>query len=91
MSKYGNQIVHCEIDGVAYRFKSKAEYRYACYLQFLKANGDIISWQYEPEAFRWLNQKGNWVVYRPDFKVIEKVGVTPEGLIEARRTWYEVK
>lgn len=90
-SKYGNTIVHCEIDGQPYRFKSRMEYRFALYLEWLRQNGDIMWWSYEPQTFEWTNQKGNKVQYRPDFKVLEKTGVAPCGMIECKRMWYEIK
>lgn len=90
-SKYGNEHIACDIGGVRYNFKSKSEYRYACYLEFLRLNGDILEWLYEPQEFTWQNQAGNKVKYKPDFKVVEKIGVAPSGMIEARRSWHEVK
>lgn len=90
-SKYGNEPISCEIDGKPYKFKSKAEWRYSLYLEFLRKNGDILEWYYEPQVFSWLNQRGNTVEYKPDFKVIEKTGKDPSGLIECRRSYHEVK
>lgn len=90
-SKYGNQPVTCEIKGIEYRFRSRMEYKYACYLEFLRLNGDILEWLYEPEVFGWRNLRGNLVEYRPDFKVLEKIGTDPSGLIECRRSYHEVK
>lgn len=67
------------------------EYRYACYLEWLRKNGDILQWLYEPEIFTWTNSRGTRIKYKPDFKVLEFIGKSPCGLIEARRHWVEVK
>lgn len=57
-------------------FRSRAEYRYACYLEWLKNQGAIVSWQHEPKTF-WFNAAGanlcrGTVSYKPDFLVVEK-------------------
>jgi len=90
-SKYGNEPQTVEIEGQLYKFKSRAEMRYSLYLEFLRKNGDILEWSYEPETFAWANKAGNRVLYKPDFKVLEKIGRSPCGMIEARRSWHEVK
>ena len=69
-SKYGNQPTEIELDGRIYRFRSKAEARYAAYLQWLKDTGNIKAWDYEFEYFGWTNQRGNKVQYCPDFRTL---------------------
>ena|SRR3990167_955490 len=54
--------------------RSKWEANYARYLNWLKAQGEILAWEYEPESFRFAGVKrGPWA-YLPDFKVTEKDG-----------------
>ncbi len=79
--KLNNVRVKCEIEGKAYSFKSKAEYRYSCYLEWLRINGNIIEWQYEPKTFWFEGIKRGCVSYKPDFLVLE-LGC---------HTWHEVK
>ena len=74
--KYGNQPVKAIIDGAEVTFKSKLEYRYAQYLDWLKDEGDVIEWDYEGKLGRCLkpvfifkNVKTNPVQYIPDFWV----------------------
>ena len=56
-------------EGFGYRFKSKAEYRWACYLEKLKMWNQIDFWKYEPKTFefgeRWRKRRQ----YTPDFLV----------------------
>lgn len=70
MTKYHNQIIECEIEGKPYRFKSKLEYRYALYLQWLKSIKQIQSWEYEPRTFEFPIKHGT-TNYTPDFMTYE--------------------
>lgn len=86
--KRNNIPCHYEIDGELYYFKSKAEARYAHYLQWLKSIGEITEWLYEPETFWFKGIKRGCVSYKPDFKVIERSGyhrwVEVKGYMDAR-------
>lgn len=63
-------------------FRSAWEYKFACYLQFLKDHGHIAEWLHEPQCF-WFNEiKRGTRSYLPDFKVIRKDGT---------HYWAEVK
>lgn len=61
------------IGGVKNYYRSKWEANYARYLQALKENGIILSWEHEPDSFLLYSQKGNPMKYVPDFKVFRKV------------------
>lgn len=67
----GNEPQTVEIGGTIYRFKSKAEYKWARYLDKLYDLGAIDYWEYEPTTFefgeRWRKRR----VYTPDFLVKE--------------------
>lgn len=65
-------------------FKSLWEINYACYLEFLKQNGNIKNWEYEPRTFRFPKEDydAGPYLYCPDFRVTENNGVT---------RWHEVK
>jgi len=60
---------------VKYHFKSEAEYRWACYLQFLKEHGEIRAWYYEHTEFIFQDVETAPVQYTPDFQVIDKDGI----------------
>lgn len=62
--------------------RSSWEANYCRYLNFLQAQGNVASWQYESEVFRFEGVKRGPYTYTPDFKV-----VYPDGLIE----YHEVK
>ncbi len=62
--------------------RSSWEANYARYLNMLKANGDILQWEYEAEAFEFKRIKKGTRSYRPDFKIW-----FPDGHIE----YHEVK
>lgn len=66
--KYGNVLVTAVLGNETFHFKSKLEYRWAQYLEFLKLAGEIKSWQYEADTFTFVG------VYKlrcwtPDFRV----------------------
>lgn len=80
------------------RFRSKAEARYAAYLDWLVKVGQVREWWYEPRTFwfddkapgaraRGLNGISRGVTsYKPDFEVVS----TPRKNFE-RDEWHEVK
>jgi hypothetical protein len=70
------------IDNKRYYYKSKWEYRYALYLDFMKKYNHINDWFYEPHTFYFEGIKRGTTNYKPDFKVI-----FPSGNEE----WIEVK
>ena len=67
-AKYGNQPVDANIDGRVVHFKSRLEYRYAQYLDFLKTIGEIQDFFYEFHTFKF-DGGGNPKEYTPDFLV----------------------
>jgi len=56
-------------EGFGYKFKSKAEYRWAQYLQKLLEMGAIQKWEYEPRQFDFKERYRKKRVYTPDFFV----------------------
>lgn len=50
-------------------FRSKAEYRYALYLQWLEEQGEIVRWEHEPETFYFEKIKRGTRSYLPDFLI----------------------
>lgn len=68
-SKSNRKEVSTVIDWTKYVFKSSWEYEVAIRLQKLKTNGDIISWEYEPDRFIFNDIKKGIRSYCPDFKV----------------------
>jgi hypothetical protein len=62
------------IDGTKYYFRSKWEYNYACYLQFLKEHRHIQTWEHECHTFWFLEIKRGVRSYLPDFIVVENDG-----------------
>jgi hypothetical protein len=71
-----------EISDKRYYFRSRWEYRYALYLDFMKKHNHIIDWFYEPHTFYFEGIKRGTNNYKPDFKVL-----FPSGNEE----WIEVK
>lgn|SRR3990167_8858116 len=57
------------INGKKMFFRSKWEVNYAFYLDWLKENKKIISWEYEPDVFVFDKIKFGTRSYKPDFKV----------------------
>jgi hypothetical protein len=81
-----------EVGGQRFYAKSKAEYRFACYLEWLRINDNISRWEYEPREFWFEPIKRGCVSYKPDFCTYEEIGQDPcSGFIEFKQTWYEVK
>lgn len=63
-------------------FRSAWEANYARYLNWRKARGDLLAWEYEPKTFIFEAIKRGTRAYTPDFRV-----VMPDGRVE----WHEVK
>jgi len=70
------------IGGRRIYFRSGWEYKFAKHLEFLKVNGIVKRWEYEPETFWFETIKRGVRSYLPDFKVIENDGT---------HYWVEVK
>lgn len=71
-----------EVGGKRIFFRSKWEYKYAMYLQWLKDRYLIQDWEHEPQTF-WFNEiKRGTKSYLPDFKVIK---------FDGSHNWVEVK
>ena len=73
---------HYDINGDDFFFRSKWEANYALYLNFLIKQGQIKSWEYEPQIFYFLKIKRGTRSYTPDFKV---------WVSGAIYEWHEVK
>jgi hypothetical protein len=58
-----------EIAGQRIFFRSRWEFNYALYLQFLLDKGQIIKWEHEPEVFWFEGVRRGTVSYLPDFRV----------------------
>jgi hypothetical protein len=71
---FNNQRVTAVFSDRTYHFRSKFEYNWALYLDFLKETHEIIEWRYEPEWFYFNGEKRGATKYLPDFRVIEKLG-----------------
>lgn len=69
--EWRNEPQHVWIDGREFRFKSKAEYRWAQYLQLLKDLKAISKWEYEPTTFEGTIRYRKQRIYTPDFMVID--------------------
>ena len=54
--------------------RSKWEFNYACYLNFLLKHGEILSWEHEPDTFWFEKIRRGVRSYLPDFKVVNKSG-----------------
>lgn len=95
--KKGQNAGWREIDGSLYYFRSTWESRYAHYLEWLRLQGTIQEWLYEPKMFEFtekhvITPEGKCVTlptikhgttrYMPDFQVVEKDGTS---------SWVEVK
>lgn len=55
-------------------FRSKWEANYALYLQWMKEQGEIKDWEYEPQPFYEFPIKHGSTRYLPDFKVTRNDG-----------------
>lgn len=74
------------IGGERQFWRSRSDYRYACYLEWLRVNGHILAWTYEAETFdftqprkvngRWLKGvKHGVTTNKIDFEVIDFTGL----------------
>lgn len=61
------------VGGREYYFRSGWEYKYACYLDFLKKQKQIADWKYEPRFFDFPIAHGV-TRYLPDFQVFNNDG-----------------
>lgn len=71
-----------EVGGKRIYFRSKWEINYARYLEWLKFEGAITGWEFEPETFFFEGVRQGHTSYLPDFKV-----TYPDGT----HAWHEVK
>jgi len=67
-TKFGNQPITATVNGRLCHFKSKLEYRWAQYLDFLKTIGEIKDFFYEFHTFRF-SDDCKVKEYTPDFLV----------------------
>lgn len=58
-----------EVNGVRIFFRSRWEFNYALYLDFLRRVGKLILWEHEPETFWFEKVRRGTRSYLPDFKV----------------------
>jgi hypothetical protein len=67
-------------------FRSNWEQNYSFYLEWLKQNGEIAEWEYEPERYNFDMKEGNIMVrigtYLPDFRVTNNDGT--QYLVEVK-------
>jgi hypothetical protein len=63
-----------EIAGRRCFFRSRWEANYARYLEWLKAQGAIAEWEYEPQTFWFEKIRRGTRSYLPDFRVTENNG-----------------
>lgn len=63
-----------ELGGKRIFFRSRWEYRFGQYLQFLKDQRSILEWHHEPHTFWFQGIKRGVCSYLPDFLVIEPTG-----------------
>ena len=74
-------------------FRSKWEANYALYLQWLKEQGEIKDWDYEPQPFYEFPIKHGTTRYLPDFRITNKDGTFylaeikgfKQGMVKIRR------
>lgn len=62
------------IGGKRFYAKSLWEQNYAHYLEFLKSQGNIMDWEYEPETFWFEGIRRGTNNYKPDFRVTHNDG-----------------
>lgn len=70
--------------------RSRWEANYGRYLEMLRANGDIISWEHEPETFWFTRIKRGCRSYKPDFRVTIK-SKSPDLISSTEVEYHEVK
>lgn len=64
------------INGKNIFFRSSWEVNIAYYFDFLKNNGEIKEWEYEPDVFWFHEIKRGVRSYKPDFRITENDGTT---------------
>lgn len=68
-----NRTTHEFADGRVITFRSNWETNYSFYLEWLKQQGEIKEWEYEPERYNFDVKEGNIMVrigtYLPDFRI----------------------
>jgi len=64
-----------EIKGKRNYYRSRWEFNYALYLEFLKDKEFIIDWEFEPDTFWFDKIKRGVRSYLPDFKIHGKNGI----------------
>jgi len=62
------------IGGNRIYFRSRWEANYARHLELLKASGEVLLWEHEPETFWFEGIRRGCVSYLPDFRVTLKSG-----------------
>lgn len=65
-----------EIGGQRKYFRSRWEANYARYLEWLRIQGQIASWEHEPETFWFESIRRGVRSYLPDFRVTENSGAS---------------
>jgi len=75
----GNAYSNCkrgwyDYNGKRYFMRSQWELNYACYLNFLIKQKEILDWEYEVDIFRFTKIKQGVVSYKPDFKIYNNNG-----------------
>jgi len=66
--------VTATVGGKKCYFRSRLEYRWALYLEFLRRHEGLRDWQYEPRCFVFSGEIKAPVQYRPDFSIVEPNG-----------------
>lgn len=73
-----NKPTHDFGNGRIITFRSNWECNYAFYLEWLKQQGEIKEWEYEPERYYFDAKEGNMTIrigdYLPDFRVTNNDG-----------------
>lgn len=69
---YHNQPQDAIIDGKPYKFRSKLEYNWAMYLQFLKESDVILDWRYEQTTFLFPDETIGAKKFLVDFDILNK-------------------
>lgn len=63
-----------EVAGRRIYFRSRWEYNYALYLEWLRGKGQLRTWEHEPETFWFEAVRRGVRSYLPDFKVTDNEG-----------------
>jgi hypothetical protein len=61
-----------EINGRRIFFRSRWEFNYACYLEWLRVQNQIVAWEHEPQTFWFEKIKRGVRSYLPDFRITER-------------------